>query len=79
MKTPNPEHVQRLITVINSAPYFQLLSMKIQNIGAGYCAAIVSARLLAGLNCLRIRLHETIIEASKHGLNPIDLGEIAFR
>jgi hypothetical protein len=37
MGTPNPEHVRRLITVINSAPFFQLLSMKIQNIGVGYC------------------------------------------
>ncbi len=36
MKTPNPEHVQRLIGVINNAPYFELLSMKIQDIGVGY-------------------------------------------
>ena len=39
MKTPNPEHVERLISVINRAPYFQLLSMKIAEIGVGYSVA----------------------------------------
>jgi uncharacterized protein (TIGR00369 family) len=36
MKTPNPEHVGRLISVINSSPYFALLAMKIREIGMGY-------------------------------------------
>jgi uncharacterized protein (TIGR00369 family) len=36
MTTPNPEHVNRLISVINNAPYFKLLSMKILEIGIGY-------------------------------------------
>jgi len=36
MKTPNPEHVERLISVINSSPYFTLISMKIREIGIGY-------------------------------------------
>lgn len=36
MKTPNPEHVKRLIRVINSSPYFTLISMKAREIGAGY-------------------------------------------
>ena len=36
MKTPNPIHVERLISIINSSPYFQLLSMKIREIGVGY-------------------------------------------
>jgi len=36
MKTPNPVHIERLISIINSSPYFQLLSMKIREIGVGY-------------------------------------------
>ena len=36
MKIPNPEHVERLVSVINSSPYFALLSMKIREIGIGY-------------------------------------------
>jgi uncharacterized protein (TIGR00369 family) len=36
MTTPNPEHVKRLISVINNSPYFQLLSMKMLEIGIGY-------------------------------------------
>lgn len=37
MKNPNPEHVERFISVINSSPYFQLLSMKVCEVGIGYC------------------------------------------
>ncbi len=36
MKTPNPEHVERLSRVINDSPYFRLISMKVKEIGAGY-------------------------------------------
>lgn len=36
MRTPNPEYVARLLDVINSAPYFELISMKIREIGVGY-------------------------------------------
>ena len=39
MKTPNPEHIERLKGVINSAPYFRLLSMRISEIGMGYSIA----------------------------------------
>ena len=39
MKTPNPEHIERLKGVINSAPYFRLLSMRISEIGVGYSIA----------------------------------------
>jgi uncharacterized protein (TIGR00369 family) len=42
MTTPNPEHVKRLIKVINSAPYFQLLSMKMLEIGIGYSATEIN-------------------------------------
>ena len=36
MRTPNPEYVARLFDVINSSPYFELISMKIREIGVGY-------------------------------------------
>jgi len=36
MKIPNPEHIDRLADVINSSPYFKLISMKIREIGVGY-------------------------------------------
>jgi uncharacterized protein (TIGR00369 family) len=33
---PNPEHVKRLVSAINSSPYFVLLSMKIREMGVGH-------------------------------------------
>ena len=36
MRTPNPEYVARLLDVINRSPYFELISMKIREIGVGY-------------------------------------------
>ncbi len=36
MKKPNPEHVERFMSQINNSPYFQLLSMKVLEIGLGY-------------------------------------------
>lgn len=32
----NPEHVQAVIDLINTGPYFQLLSMVVRDIGPGY-------------------------------------------
>jgi uncharacterized protein (TIGR00369 family) len=36
MNTPNPEHVERLISTINGSPYFQLLNMRVIEIGIAY-------------------------------------------
>lgn len=36
MRQINPDHVQRLVQTINTAPYFQLLSMRISEMGLGY-------------------------------------------
>ena len=36
MRQINPDHVQRLVQAINAAPYFQLLSMRIRDLGLGY-------------------------------------------
>jgi uncharacterized protein (TIGR00369 family) len=36
MKTPNPEYIQRVNQLVNRCPYFQLLSMKILDVGMGY-------------------------------------------
>jgi len=36
MKKINPEHVEKLIEAINSAPYFKLLSMRMRELGLGY-------------------------------------------
>jgi len=36
MRKINPEHVEKLIKAINIAPYFQLLSMRICELGLGY-------------------------------------------
>ena len=36
MRKINPEHVKKLMEKINTAPYFQLLSMKICELGLGY-------------------------------------------
>jgi uncharacterized protein (TIGR00369 family) len=40
---PNPEHVERLISAINASPYFQLLNMRVTEMGAGY--SVVSINL----------------------------------
>ncbi len=36
MKTPNPEYVKRIYEIVNTCPYFELLSMKLMDVGAGY-------------------------------------------
>ena len=38
MKKPNPEHVKKLCSIINTSPYPSLLSMKLVDIGVGYAA-----------------------------------------
>jgi len=39
MRQIDPDHVQRLIQTINAAPYFQLLSMRIRELGPEYSVA----------------------------------------
>jgi uncharacterized protein (TIGR00369 family) len=36
MKTINPEYIERVNQLINHCPYFDLLSMKISEVGAGF-------------------------------------------
>lgn len=36
MHTPNPEYIRRMNQIINSSPYFCLLSIKICDVGIGY-------------------------------------------
>jgi uncharacterized protein (TIGR00369 family) len=36
MKTPNPEYLKRVNQLVNQCPYFELLSMKIIDVGVGY-------------------------------------------
>jgi uncharacterized protein (TIGR00369 family) len=36
MKKPNPEYIKRINKIVNSCPYFELLSMKLQDVGIGY-------------------------------------------
>lgn len=37
LQTLNPEHVRKLVELINQAPYFKLLSMVIKELGPGFC------------------------------------------
>jgi len=36
MKKPNPEYIKRINEIVNHCPYFELLSMRLQDIGIGY-------------------------------------------
>ena len=36
MKKPNPEHIKRMNEIVNVCPYFDLLSMKLVDVGIGY-------------------------------------------
>ena len=36
MKKPNPEYIKRIHKIVNSCPYFELLTMKLQDVGIGY-------------------------------------------
>jgi len=36
MKKPNPEYIKRINAAVNFSPYFELLSMKLQEVGIGY-------------------------------------------
>ena len=36
MKTPNPEYINRIKEIVSASPYFELLSMKLLDAGAGF-------------------------------------------
>ena len=36
MKKPNPEYLKRIYEIVNACPYFELLTMKLQDAGIGY-------------------------------------------
>jgi uncharacterized protein (TIGR00369 family) len=36
MKKPNPEYIKRINDIVNICPYFELLSMKLVDVGIGY-------------------------------------------
>jgi uncharacterized protein (TIGR00369 family) len=36
MKTPNPEFIKQVSKIVSSCPYFELLSMKLVDVGIGY-------------------------------------------
>ena len=36
MKKPNPEYIKRINEIVNICPYFDLLSMKLLDVGIGY-------------------------------------------
>ena len=36
MKTTNPEYLKQIIAIVNTCPYFELLSMKLMDVGVGY-------------------------------------------
>jgi len=36
MKTPNPEFIKRVSELVSTSPYFELLSMKLVDVGVGY-------------------------------------------
>lgn len=37
----NPEHVNKVLTLVNQSPYFQLLNIKVQELREGYSKAVV--------------------------------------
>ena len=36
MKTPNPEYIKQVREIVSTSPYFELLSMKLVDVGIGY-------------------------------------------
>lgn len=36
MKKPNPEYLEKITRIVNQSPYFELLSMKLRDVGVGY-------------------------------------------
>ncbi len=38
MKTPNPAYIKRIYEIVNTCPYFELLSMKLTDVGVGYAS-----------------------------------------
>lgn len=37
-KAPNPEYIKRIKTIVNTCPYFELLSMRLTDVGVGYAS-----------------------------------------
>jgi uncharacterized protein (TIGR00369 family) len=38
MKTPNPAYIKRINEIVNTCPYFELLSMKLMDVGVGHAS-----------------------------------------
>ena len=36
MNTPNPEYIKQIIAIVNTCPFFELLSIKLMDVGVGY-------------------------------------------
>jgi uncharacterized protein (TIGR00369 family) len=36
MTTPNPEYLEKITRIVNQSPYFELLSMKLRDVGLGF-------------------------------------------
>ncbi len=36
MNTPNPEYIKQIIAIVNTCPYFELLSIELMDVGVGY-------------------------------------------
>ena len=49
MRELNPEHITKLMALINGAPYFQLLSMEVRELKPGYS--------LVAMNVTQEKLH----------------------
>ncbi len=41
MRRLNPHHIEAVLNIINRAPYFQLLSMKVEELSIGYSRVLV--------------------------------------
>ncbi|NLA25759.1 MAG: PaaI family thioesterase [Firmicutes bacterium] len=44
MRRLNPRHIEAVLNIINRAPYFQLLSMKVEELSIGYSRVLVDLK-----------------------------------
>ena len=66
MKTPNPEFIKRVSELVSTSPYFELLSMKLVDVGVGYSSVEIdlTQKHLQPFGMVHGGVFSTIIDAA---------------
>src|SRR5665647_1952283 len=77
MMALNPLHIQKLIKLINASPYFQQLSMTIEDMGIGYSVVKIDIenKHLSPYGAIQGGVYSSIIDTAAYWAPYSELGE----